>query len=148
MRLYRNQLGRRVKTLDTLKAVASSGAIGAWIVWRDYPFLWGGIIAAAQVADALKGVFPFTKQYKAASDLTIALETLCIDAEEEWESIYQGAIPTDAINRRRTKLRKLQLEAERKHFPEGFEPSRKLVELAAEEARTYMELISGEEGGG
>ena len=122
MRLFRNRLARRVKTLDTLKAVASSGAIAAWIVWRDYPLLWSGIIAAAQVADALKGVFPFT-------------------------SIYQGAIAADTINKRRTKLRKLQLEAERKHFPDGFEPGRKLVELAAEEARAYIEMISVQETG-
>ncbi len=148
MRLYRNQLARRVRALDTLKAVASSGAIGAWIVWRDYPLLWSGIIVAAQVADALKGVFPFTKQHEAASDLTVALEMLCIDAEEEWESIYQGTIAAETINKRRTKLRKLQLDVERKHFPEGFDPGQKLVKLAAEEATAYIEMISTAESGG
>jgi hypothetical protein len=102
MRLHRNRLGRRVRTVDALKAIASSGAIGAWVIWRDPPFLWGAIIAATQVTDALKGVFPSTRQHKSASDLTFALETLCIDAEEEWESIYRGAIAAETINKRRT----------------------------------------------
>jgi hypothetical protein len=32
------------------------------------------------------------------------------------------------------------LEAEQKHFPEGFEPDRKIVALATEETRTYFLL--------
>lgn len=38
----------------------------------------------------------------------------------------------------RRRGRKLQLEAEQKHFPEGFEPDRKIVALATEETRTYF----------
>ena len=35
-------------------------------------------------------------------------------------------------------LELFQLEAEQKHFPEGFEPDRRIVALATEEARTYF----------
>lgn len=93
VRLYRNRLGRYVKGLEILRAFASSAAIGGWVIWRDYSLLWSSIIVAAQVADALKGVFPFAKIHRAASDLTIAMETICIDAEDEWESIYRGPCP-------------------------------------------------------
>jgi hypothetical protein len=48
-----------------------------------------------------------------------------------------GHSQDEAIIERRTRLRKLQLEAEQKHFPEGFEPDRKIVALATEETRTY-----------
>lgn len=50
--------------------------------------------ARSQIVDATKHVFPFARQHKAASDLTVALELLCIDAEVEWESIYKGRTPT------------------------------------------------------
>jgi hypothetical protein len=60
---YRDAVGRKVTALATLKAVASSGGIAAWAIWREYAFLWGTIIAASQVADALKEVFPFTKTH-------------------------------------------------------------------------------------
>ena len=43
------------------------------------------------------------------------------------------------------KLRKLQLEAERKHFPEGFEPDAALIELATQEANDYFLLTYTEE---
>lgn len=145
IRLYRNQLARRVRALEIIKAVASSGGIAGWVVFRDYPFLWSAIIAASQLLDALKNVFPFTRQHKAASDLTVAFELLWIDADEEWENIYKGKLSEDEITKRRTRLRKLQLEAERKYFPEGFEPSEKLIRLATEEANSYFVLTYPEE---
>lgn len=145
IRLYRNRLNRYVKGLEILRAVASSAAIGGWVIWRDYPLLWSSIIVAAQIADALKGVFPFAKLHRAAGDLTIAMETICIDAEDEWESIYMGNLSEEAISKRRTKLRKLQLDAERKHFPDGFEPSKALIKLATEEAEAYFRLTYAEE---
>ena len=147
IRLYRNQLHTRVRVVDTVKAVASSGAIAGWVIWHDHPFdwVWAAIIVAAQLLDALKGVFPFARQHSAASDLTIAMETICIDAEDEWESIFAGKLTEETINKRRTKVRKRQLDAEKKHFPEGFAPSEKLVMMAEVEARAFFSQIYVEE---
>jgi hypothetical protein len=141
IRLCRNKLGERVRALDLVKAFASSGGIAGWVVWRDYPFLWSAIIAAAQLTDAMKPVFPFARQYKAAGDLTVALELLFIDAQYEWERIYAGMTPDEAIMEARRKIQTLRLEAEQKSFPEGFEPPRNLVVLAAEETRVYMKQM-------
>ncbi len=126
--------------MEIVKAVASSGSIAGWVVFKKYPILWSSIIVAAQLLDALKNVFPFARNHKSASDLTVAMELLWIDAEEEWESIYSGQLSEDKITKRRTQLRKLQLDAERKYFPEGFEPGDKLIRLAELEASTYFEL--------
>jgi hypothetical protein len=35
IRRYRDDLGKKVTALATLKAVASSGGIAAWVIWRD-----------------------------------------------------------------------------------------------------------------
>jgi hypothetical protein len=144
IRLCRNKLAGRVRAFDLIKAFASSGGIAGWVVWRDYPLLWSAIIAAAQLTDAMKPVFPFARQHKAASDLTVALELLFIDAQYEWERIYAGLAPDEAIMDARRKIQTLRLEAEEKCFPEGFEPPRTLVALAAEEAREYMSLMYDE----
>ncbi|WP_147082522.1 hypothetical protein [Methylobacterium haplocladii] len=69
IRLYRNQLAWRVRAVEIIKAVASSGSIAGWVVFKDYPILWSSIIVAAQLLDALKNVFPFARNYKSASDL-------------------------------------------------------------------------------
>lgn len=83
IRQYRDELGRKVTALGVLKAVASSAGIAAWAIWKEYAFLWGVIIAASQVADALKEVFPFTKTHKAACDHAISLNSMFIDAQLE-----------------------------------------------------------------
>jgi hypothetical protein len=145
IRLYRNQLARRVRLVELLKAIGSGGGIAGWVVWRDWPLLWAGIIAAAQFLDATKHVFAFERLHKAASDLTVALELLCIDAEVEWEGIYGGTIRDEDIAERKARLAKLRLEAEHKHFPEGFVPSRRLFDLANEEAIAYLSNSYGED---
>jgi hypothetical protein len=138
IRLYRNKLAKRVKAVEITKAVASSGAIAGWFASDSYKLFWACVIAAAQLLDVLKDVFPFSKLHKQAASLTVALELLLIDAEDEWEKIHIGKVEDQAISEQRTRLRKLQLEAEQKHFPEGFEPDRKIVALATEETRTYF----------
>src|SRR5579863_5193706 len=81
IRYYRDYLGKRVTALGTLRAVASSGSIAAWALWKEYAFVWGAIIAVSQVVDALKDVFPFTKKHKAAIDHAITLASIFIDAQ-------------------------------------------------------------------
>src|SRR5258708_3291547 len=86
IRRYRDYLGKRVTGLGALRAIDFSGGIAAWALWKEHAFLWAAIIAASQVADALKEVFPFTKRHKAASEHTIPLGSIFIDAQLEWES--------------------------------------------------------------
>jgi hypothetical protein len=64
IRRYRDHLGRWVTGVGMLRAIASSGSIAAWALWKEHAFVWGAIIAVSQVADALKDVFPFTKNKK------------------------------------------------------------------------------------
>lgn len=145
MRLYRNRLARRVRAIELIKAVSSSGAIAGWVIWKDLPLLWAAIIAAAQLLDALKGVFPFAKQHRAASDLTVAMEIIWIDADAEWTDIYAGRLTDQEINKRLQKLRKLVLEAESKHFPDGFEYDARLAALAEQEAKSYLGIAYEDE---
>lgn len=79
------------------------------MIWTDWPLVWSAIIAASQLLDATKHVFPFARQHKAASELTVALEFLCVDAEAEWEAIYAGKVSAEVIIERRTRLTKLRL---------------------------------------
>jgi hypothetical protein len=139
MRLCRNRLARRVRAVDLLKAIASSDGIAGWVVWKDYPFLWTAIIAAAQLLDAIKGVFPFARDHKAASELTVALELLFIDTQYEWERIHAGRITEDGVMVALRKLRRLMLEAEQKQFPDGFQPPARLTRLAAKEAEVFFD---------
>jgi len=143
IRHYRDYLGKRVTALGTLRAIASSGSIAAWALWKEYAFVWGAIIAVSQVVDALKEVFPFTKRHKAAIEHTITLASIFIDAQLEWENIFSGRYTDEQIMNLRHKLMKLQHEAERSSFPDGLATRDSLFAQAQEDAKEYFKATYG-----
>jgi hypothetical protein len=143
VRLYRDSQGRSVTWLGALKAIASSTGIAAWVVWKEYAFLWGAIIAASQLADALKNVFPFAKQHRAASALSATLDYLFNDVQLEWENIFAGRHSDDEIMNRLHRLRKIQLNALQHNFPDGLAERHKLLVQAKRIAETYFESTYG-----
>ena len=138
IRRYRDRLSRWVHGFAVLRAVASSGGIAGWAVWHELAFVWGSIIALSQLADALSGVFPFTKVHKAAAEHVIALDAMFIDVQLEWEAIFSGRVGDDEIASRVHRLRKAQHDAERKHFPEGLATDQSLFDLAQRDAEAYI----------
>ncbi|HUB44520.1 MAG TPA: hypothetical protein VMB73_06010 [Acetobacteraceae bacterium] len=75
-----------------IRAVVSISALGTWAAVRAYPMVWGGIIAAAQVADALQNAIPFAARFRGTNALLAALEALLIDCQMEWEVIFAGRL--------------------------------------------------------
>jgi hypothetical protein len=142
---YRDYLGKWVAGVGTVRAIASSSSIAAWAVWKEYAFIWGLIIAVSQVLDALKEVFPFTKRYKAASGHSVALDSLFIDAQLEWEGIFSGRYTNEQIVSRLHKLRKLQHDAEVRSFSNGLPIREELFRQAQEEARAFFVSTYGVE---
>ena len=143
IRLYRDHLGRWVTGLGALKAIASCGGIAAWVVWREYAFAWGAIIAASQLADALKDVFPFAKKHKAACEHASMLAGLFIDVQLEWENIFSGRYTDEEIMKRLHQLRKLQLDAENRSFPDGLAERSVLLDRAKQDAAEYLAATYG-----
>ena len=138
VRLYRDSQGRWVTWLGALKAIASSTGIAAWVVWREYAFVWGAIIAASQLADALKDVFPFVKKHKAASAHSMTLDNLFNYVQLEWENIFSGRYSDEEIMNRLHRLRKLQLDALQHNFPDGLAEHHRLLVQAKQIAETYF----------
>jgi hypothetical protein len=138
IRLHRNRLARYDTLISTIRAVASSGGIAGWAIWHQFAFVWAVVIALSQVVDALKDVFPFSKRLKAAADLTVGLERLCIDAQFEWEALYAGRMDTHQITEACRRLQVAQLDAENRSFPSGFAPNERLLTLAKEETKAYF----------
>ncbi len=141
VRRYRDDRGQWVTRFGVWKAIASSGGIAAWAIWKEHAFLWGAIIAASQLADALKEVFPFAKTHKSSSEHTVVLNSMLIDAQLEWESIFSGRYTDDQISSRRHKLMKLQHEAEPRAFPVGLPVNVKLFAEAQTEAKDYFAMM-------
>jgi hypothetical protein len=141
-RRYRDILSIRVTRFSALKAITSSGGIAGWVIFKEFAFIWGAIIATSQLADALKDVFPFTARQKAANALLSGLDALFIETLFEWEGVFSGKFTNEEIIERRRKLMQLAHELDGKHFPTGDLPNRPdLLALAEQDAITYLEAM-------
>ncbi|HUB11704.1 MAG TPA: hypothetical protein VMB34_07075 [Acetobacteraceae bacterium] len=138
IRRYRDSLGAWVTRFAVIRAVVSVSALGTWAAVKAYPMVWGGIIAAAQVADALQSAVPFSARFRSTNALLVALEALLIDCQMEWEDIYAGRLDENEINKRRHAMMKLRHEAEVKNLPNGLPVRSKLFRLAEDDAAAYF----------
>ena len=139
IRRYRDSLGAWVTRFAVIRAVVSVSALGTWAATKSYPMVWGGIIAAAQVADALQNAIPFAARFRGTNALVVALDALLIDCLMEWEDIYAGRLDEGEIAKRRHAMMKHRLDVEVKNLPNGLPVRRALFKLAEADAATYFQ---------
>ena len=109
------------------------------------PMLWGAIIAAVQVADAIQRALPINKHYEGLSALVITLDTLFITVLGEWEEIRAGRVDEAALVVARQNLMKQMHDAQAKHFATGLHRRDDLFKLAEADAATYIKATFGTE---
>jgi hypothetical protein len=141
MRRYRDALAATVTRYTVIRAVVSVSALGTWAVVRSYPMVWGGIIAASQMAEALQTGMGYASRLRGATALCFALDTLFIDCLMEWEDIRAGKVQAEDITNRRHRLMTLRHDADRKHLPTPLPFRAELFELANAEARDYLDSL-------
>jgi len=138
VRRYRDSLAAWLTRFAVFRAVVSVSALGTWAAVKSYPMVWGGIIAAAQVADALQNAVPFTARYRGTSALVMTLDALLIDCQMEWEDIFAGRLDEGEIAKRRHAMMKRRNEADAKNLPGGLPVRKGLFVLAEADAATYF----------
>jgi hypothetical protein len=143
IRDYRNSLSRWVTATATIRAIASSGSIAAWVIWRQYAFIWGSIIALSQVTDALKDVFPFYKRRAALSRWVRQLDRMFVFAQRDWEDIAGGRCTQQQIRKLLHQLRSRKQRLEAKSIPDGLVPKELFLQNAEAEAVRYFTSFYG-----
>jgi hypothetical protein len=138
VRRHRDAQAWWINKIGLFKAIATSGTIGAWAVWKEYAFVWGLVLGAAQILDAAKDYIPRIKNRRNASDFVSVIENIIIDARFEWYEIFDGKYPADEIMARWRKLAKLLLETEGKYFPDGLPDDPGRQRLAEQDASAYF----------
>jgi hypothetical protein len=98
---YRDWLTSWLSWFAIGRAIVSVGALGSWFAGVGHGEVWGGIIVASQVAEAVVNALPLSARQKNLSAFALALEAILIDALLEWEDIHSGEIGARDITRRR-----------------------------------------------
>lgn len=80
-------------------AIASSGSIAGWVIWKDLSFLWGLVIAISQVLNAILPFLPYKERIKCYRLFLNDLEEIFIYAELKWFDISSGKLSEEEIHK-------------------------------------------------
>jgi hypothetical protein len=140
--LYRLQCDKINRGIEMFAAIASSGSIAAWAVWRDFSMLWGAIIALSHLLAAIKSYLPFEKRFSAASDLASRFEILFVRWEAAWQHVANGDLTEEQIAERLFQLKKAKIETQEKTMKSLSLPDNpKFEAIAAKKAERYFSTL-------
>ena len=130
------------RTLKIILAVAASTSIGAWVIWKNYAWVWASVIAFSQVITAINPFLPYKERIKDYGSLLHELEEILIQAEFKWHSIAEGELTEPEINQARFEIRSQKLKSLKKHITGTTIPRDEKARRRAEDsAREYFETF-------
>jgi hypothetical protein len=122
-------------------AVAASGSIAGWAVFKAYSFVWATFVAGAQVLQVIKDYLPYKTRLKALAALSQDLNAISLAAENSWYNVSSGNLFDDDIHDLRFDLKKRKQAAVQKAFPAAGLPVNKgFLDRAELEIQQYFEI--------
>jgi hypothetical protein len=112
-------------TINAFLAVASSGSIAGWAMWKDYQFVWASIIVLSQFITAIKTFLPYNLRIKNISKVLKEMELLSIEYEKQWFYISEGEKTIEEINTLRFEIKEKKSKIMSKYFTTNILPSNK-----------------------
>lgn len=106
LELYQIRSESMERCISIVLAVASSGSIAGWIIWKEYAFAWGLFIALSQVISVVYRYLPFKARIQPLSTAAVELSILADEAERGWFDVAQGTLTEREINDARFAIRK------------------------------------------
>ncbi len=142
LEIYMEKSESKNRYINGFLAITSSGSIGGWVVWKEYGFIWGGIIAASQVINAIKQHFPYRTRLKAIGNVLPEFENLLTSYEKKWFDIEKGKLTEREINDLQYDIRRKKDLYLQKHLgtiilPEKKKYFKKAIELANIKTKNY-----------
>ena len=128
------------KIVNAFLAVASSGSIAGWAIWKEYQIVWASIIVLSQFINAIKPFLPFSSRIKTISKALKEMELLSIEYEEKWFYIAEGEKTTEETHILRFEMKKKKLKIMTKYFTVDILPdNEKYLEEAENIIQTNIE---------
>jgi hypothetical protein len=131
------------RLIKMLLAITSSASIGGWVIWNEYALVWAGIVAIANVINAVLPYLPYKNRIKTYSNLVNDLEQLIVTAEYKWYAISSGQMCEEDINHEIYKIKTDKNKFLQKHVLTSIVEDTKRFAKAEKMASDYMETNLG-----
>ena len=138
-----DQFQRLDRRINIFLAIASSGSIAAWAVWKEHPLVWSSIIAFSQVVTVVKPYFPYFKYVKELNAKCHKIAVLNIELERLWYKIQHKKLTEDLAEKEYYDLRRTIADALIFGDDVVFVVSRDIEKKANEKMRIYLKSHYG-----
>lgn len=140
--LYLARTERNDRVVKIILAIASSGSVGGWIIWKDWAVIWATFIAVSQFIDVIRQYLPYKERIKSLSGFAGDLEELVVTVEDRWLQISSGDLKEEDIRKGLLDLRSKKTKSFKKHFFGSTLPEIVSIKLMAEDnAAVYFSHI-------
>ena len=127
------------RAINIFLAISSSSSIGAWVIWKEYDYVWAAIIAISQVLTAIKPQLPFQQRCKLINELNDKLQEYSLQCEADWYDVSEGNLTDKEIHDLTIQCSTNVMEAEKKILKSVTLPIKtSLLEKAEDEAELYL----------
>lgn len=130
---YKEKYEKYDRNVKIFLSVSSSASIGAWTIWKNCGYLWGIIIAASQVINAIKHLFPWESKLKGLSGLLREYSKIYLKADSDLFLISEGYLTIEEINKRTSEIKQLKLDVQLKYLENITLPHNDKLRIKAEE---------------
>lgn len=126
------------KRINIFLALVSSSAIGGWLIWDKYKFLWAIMIALYQVFTIINKYLQYEKRTVLGKKYIDSLNSLFHRMEYQWYDIAEGNFESNEINELLYKYQKEYIQLERKYLTDGVFPFHKKYKKKADEKTAHF----------
>ena len=128
------------RRINIILAITSSSSIAAWVIWKQFSFIWASLIAISQVITAVKPYLPYGKRLELLSKISGDLQMLFNKADFNWYRVSNGELSEKEINSLLFELKDQLNNTVEKSLRSVLLPDKqKFIKLADEKAEKYFQ---------
>lgn len=124
--------------IKLITAITSSSSIAAWVIWQQYSWVWGSLIATSQVISATKNFLPWEQRSKNLINLYNEYQLLIVEFERNWYDVATGYLTEKKIHDLTVDLVHKRVILQSKHLKETLSKNKKYVKLAEVEKDIHL----------
>lgn len=138
--IYVDYAYKRDIIIKAVCALATSGSIAAWAIWKKFAVAWFIITAVSQVLTVVKGYLPYEIMLKSIASVEKDLKLLYNKIEENWIKVASGKLEEEEINGLLYDFQNRYIKIEEKIFRKRVPLFKKRIEKKAiKQAKIYFE---------
>lgn len=127
------------RNINMFLAFTSNASIAGWVIWEEYSFIWGAVIAISQAINAVKIYLPYSKRLKSLQGLTNDLESLFLSMESKWFDVSEGYLTEEKIHKLHMRYKEKRRQLIQKYLGASPLPEDNgMLEKAKESAQLYF----------